>query len=77
MCLGHHTHQDGISQFQSFYVLSDNPETAEYPFFKKAGPTYFQWFLIVITMPISWCQYLIHYFSKWNSLNCIKRHSAY
>ena len=40
MVLGHHSHQDGISQMQSFFKVSDCPEKAEYPFFKMKAPTF-------------------------------------
>lgn len=76
MSMGHHSHQDGISQFQSFFAASDN-STGEYPFMKRPYPTFWQWYLIYISLPISWYLCLQYYMQHSHDVNCIKKHPSY
>ena len=71
--MGHHTHQDGVSMFQSMFQISDEPEKREYPFLRRKSPGFLQWCMIFLTIPISWPLTLTHYESRPIDKNCIKK----
>ena len=52
MAMGHHSHQDGISQFQSFYMLSDDPGKS-YPFYERPSISLYQKMIIYCSFLIS------------------------
>ena len=53
MSVGHHTHQDGVSQMQSFYKISDDTNS-EYPFLNRKPPTLSQWVFFYLITPVAW-----------------------
>lgn len=73
--VGHHSIHDAVTQFQSYYMLCD--EGGEYPFVKKAQPSFFQWCMIYLTAPFTWPGVLKHYLSRKSDKNCIKPHGKF
>lgn len=75
IAVGHHSIHDAVTQFQSYYMLSD--EGGEYPFVKKAQPNFLQWCIIYLTAPLTWPGALKHYTGKKADKNCIKPNGRY
>jgi len=73
LVLGHHTHQDGISQFQSFFAFSDEPQKVEYPFFKRKAVSLLEWAVMILTLPLSGYRAVSYYYARPYDLNCIKK----
>jgi|APSaa5957512535_1039671.scaffolds.fasta_scaffold68776_2 hypothetical protein len=73
LVLGHHTHQDGISQFQSFFAFSDEPEKSPYPFVKRKAVSFMEWAFMILTIPISWYRAVSFYYARPYDINCIKK----
>jgi hypothetical protein len=63
---------------QGFYCFSDTyKQKGDYPFFKKPRPSFLDWLVIYVTLPITWLQFLKFYFSRPRDINCIKKHPKY
>lgn len=69
--------QDGLSSMQAYYKISDNPETSEYPFIRKAAPSFLQWLIVYLTIPFGLYKIFKWYHKEGNDVNCIKRHEEY
>lgn len=73
--VGHHSIHDAVTQFQSYYRVSD--KGGEYPFIKKAQPSFLQWCVIYATAPLTWVPALKHYMGRKPDKNCIKPSGIY
>lgn len=69
--VGHHSIHDAVTQFQSYYLMSD--QNGEYPFVRKVAPNFMQWCIIYLTAPLTWPGAMKHYMSKKADKNCIKQ----
>ena len=78
---GHHAICDGLSGFQAYHMMSDDPKYekpgSEYPFLRIPKIPLLYWIYLYITYPWQCAVALKFFWSRPPDLNCIRKYATY